>query len=94
MQAYTREPRERERYSNAVWLALKTAGHRIATTAWLTALVILLGALGTPDAQAIALGLVHYLATVAVSALGAPAFAAGYRPTKPGRADPETPLPE
>ncbi|HMS48082.1 lysylphosphatidylglycerol synthase transmembrane domain-containing protein [Candidatus Microthrix sp.] len=58
------------------------------------ALVILLGALGTPDAQAIALGLVHYLATVAVSALGAPAFAAGYRPTKPGRADPETPLPE
>ncbi len=56
--------------------------------------MILLGALGTPDAQAIALGLVHYLATVAVSALGAPAFAAGYRPTKPGRADPETPLPE
>ena len=43
VQAYTREPRERERYSNAVWLALKTAGHRIATTAWLTALVILLG---------------------------------------------------
>ena len=43
VQAYTREPRERERYSNAVWLALKTARHRIATTAWLTALVILLG---------------------------------------------------
>jgi ATP-binding cassette subfamily B protein len=43
VQAYTREPRERERYSNAVWLALKTAGYRIATTAWLTALVILLG---------------------------------------------------
>ena len=38
--------------------------------------------------------LVLTLATVAVSALGAPAFAAGYRPTKPGRADPETPLPE
>ena len=43
VQAYTREPRDRERYSNAVWLALKTARHRIATTAWLTALVILLG---------------------------------------------------
>lgn len=43
VQAYTREPRERDRYSNAVGLALKTAGHRIATTAWLTALVILLG---------------------------------------------------
>lgn len=43
VQAYTREPRERDRYSSAVGLALKTAGHRIATTAWLTALVILLG---------------------------------------------------
>lgn len=43
VQAYTREPRERDRYSDAVWLALKTASRRIATTAWLTALVILLG---------------------------------------------------
>ncbi len=58
------------------------------------AFVILLGAIGTPDGQAIALGLVHYLATVAVSALGAPAFAAGYRPTKPRPADPAAPLPE
>ncbi|MCB1026538.1 MAG: flippase-like domain-containing protein, partial [Microthrixaceae bacterium] len=45
------------------------------------AFVVLLGAVGTPDGQAIALGLVHYLTTVVVSALGAPAFAAGHRPT-------------
>jgi uncharacterized membrane protein YbhN (UPF0104 family) len=43
------------------------------------AFVVLLGAVGTPSGQAIALGLVHYLATVAVSALGAPAFVAGHR---------------
>ena len=42
VQAYTREPRERERYTNAVLVALSTARARIGTTAWLTALVILL----------------------------------------------------
>jgi ATP-binding cassette subfamily B protein len=42
VQAYTREPRERERYASAVWRALETARRRIATTALLTALVILL----------------------------------------------------
>lgn len=50
------------------------------------AFVVLLAAIGTPDGQAIALGLVHYLATVIISALGAPAFAAGHRPKPtPGR---------
>lgn len=53
------------------------------------AFVVLLGAIGTPEGQAIALGLVHYLATVTVSALGAPAFAAGYRPARPVPADRE-----
>jgi uncharacterized membrane protein YbhN (UPF0104 family) len=48
------------------------------------AFVVLLGAIGTPDGQAIALGLLHYLTTVAVSALGAPAFATGYRPSLSG----------
>ena len=42
MQAYTREPRERDRYIAAVLLALATARKRIGTTALLTALVILL----------------------------------------------------
>jgi ATP-binding cassette subfamily B protein len=42
VQAYTREPREQERYASAVWRALATARRRIATTALLTALVILL----------------------------------------------------
>ncbi len=42
VQAYTREPREAERYIDAVLRALATAGDRIRTTAWLTALVILL----------------------------------------------------
>ena len=42
MQAYTREPRERERYTQAVQRALATARKRIGTTALLTALVILL----------------------------------------------------
>ncbi len=42
VQAYTREPRERERYATAVLRALATARKRIGTTALLTALVILL----------------------------------------------------
>ncbi|HMM68569.1 MAG TPA: ABC transporter transmembrane domain-containing protein [Dokdonella sp.] len=42
VQAYTREPRERERYTTAVLRALSTARKRIGTTALLTALVILL----------------------------------------------------
>jgi ATP-binding cassette subfamily B protein len=42
VQAYTREPRERERYTQAVQRALATARQRIGTTALLTALVILL----------------------------------------------------
>ena len=42
VQAYTREPRERDRYIAAVLLALATARKRIGTTAVLTALVILL----------------------------------------------------
>ena len=42
VQAYTREPRERERYTQAVQRALATARKRIGTTALLTALVILL----------------------------------------------------
>ena len=42
VQAYTREPRERERYTTAVLRALETARTRIGTTALLTALVILL----------------------------------------------------
>lgn len=42
VQAYTREPREAERYIAAVLSALATARERIGTTALLTALVILL----------------------------------------------------
>ncbi len=42
VQAYTREPREAARYTDAVLLALATARKRIGTTALLTALVILL----------------------------------------------------
>ncbi|MGB0132916.1 ABC transporter transmembrane domain-containing protein [Dokdonella sp.] len=42
VQAYAREPRERDRYTKAVLLALATARKRIGTTAVLTALVILL----------------------------------------------------
>jgi len=42
IQAYTREPREAERYGDAVRHALATARRRIGTTALLTALVILL----------------------------------------------------
>jgi len=42
VQAYTREPREVERYTSAVSRALATARQRIGTTALLTALVILL----------------------------------------------------
>jgi ATP-binding cassette subfamily B protein len=42
VQAYTREPRETERYIDAVRNALATARERIGTTALLTALVILL----------------------------------------------------
>ncbi len=42
IQAYTREPREVERYGKAVHEALATARRRIGTTALLTALVILL----------------------------------------------------
>ena len=42
VQAYTREPHEGGRYAEAVRRALETAQRRIGTTAWLTALVILL----------------------------------------------------
>ena len=42
VQAYTREAHEATRYVDAVLRALATARRRIATTAWLTALVILL----------------------------------------------------
>lgn len=42
VQAYTREPQESRRYSDAVMRALATARLRIATTGTLTALVILL----------------------------------------------------
>jgi ATP-binding cassette subfamily B protein len=42
VQAYTREPHEGGRYASAVQRALATARRRIGTTAWLTALVILL----------------------------------------------------
>lgn len=42
VQAYAREPRENERYTQAVLNALATARKRIGTTALLTALVILL----------------------------------------------------
>jgi ATP-binding cassette subfamily B protein len=42
VQAYTREPRETGRYTDAVLRALATARKRIGTTALLTALVILL----------------------------------------------------
>ncbi len=42
VQAYTRETHEGTRYADAVLRALATARRRIATTAWLTALVILL----------------------------------------------------
>lgn len=42
VQAYTREPRESERYRDAVGNALLSAGRRIRMTAFLTALVILL----------------------------------------------------
>lgn len=41
--------------------------------------VLFFGALGAADERAIALGLLTYLVTVAVSALGAPAFALGRR---------------
>lgn len=58
------------------------------------AFVVLLSAIGTPDGQAIALGLVHYLTTVAVSALGAPAFAAGRRHSGPAGATSPKHLPE
>ncbi len=42
VQAYTREPKESERYAGAVARALATARRRIATTGTLTAMVILL----------------------------------------------------
>jgi hypothetical protein len=43
------------------------------------AFVIFLGPLGVPAEQAVALGLLLYLLNVAVSLLGAPAFAVGGR---------------
>jgi len=49
------------------------------------ALVLLLGPLGVPSGQAVALGLVLYGMNLLVSLLGAPAFAVGTRPARPAR---------
>jgi uncharacterized membrane protein YbhN (UPF0104 family) len=46
------------------------------------ALVLLLGSLGVASADAIALGLLFYGVNLAVSLLGAPAFAVGARPSR------------
>jgi hypothetical protein len=50
------------------------------------AFVLFLGPLGVAHEQAIALGLLLYLLNLAVSLLGAPAFAAGGRQRTPVRA--------
>ncbi len=46
------------------------------------ALVLLLGPLGVPTTEAVALGLLLYVMNLAVSLLGAPAFAVGARPLR------------
>lgn len=50
------------------------------------AFVLFLGPLGVASEQAIALGLLLYLLNLAVSLLGAPAFATGWRPRTPAAA--------